>query len=283
MTKQEQLKGIEEKYQKHWLFVGQDLLDSLDHLIDNPPTHTIMNTGTLSNDVVNLVEDFKAGYPVHDEFQRYLENKLVTGNVWDFLDNPKNAIKDAVWTTERNKEYKWEAYIKYDYTPGFQRKILDTLKEIKTDMTLYQKTEKLINAEEKAEQEQALKEFEVKILKRSTKAGGEGGADPFALVRITDPKTHESAKFNCRNLFDFGYVINPEMGGMASNVERFIAGNLDTEEEKQAHRKEHPTTTGWGWNRDFLDGENWIEMTDFEIRAITYLSRFSPIATGLRM
>jgi hypothetical protein len=54
-----------------------------------------------------------------------------------------------------------------------------------------------------------------------------------------------------------------------------------TQEEKHQFSKDHPTSTGW--DRDFLDGPNWIEMTDFEISAIKYLGKFPPISTAIRM
>jgi hypothetical protein len=140
-----------------------------------------------------------------------------------------------------------------------------------------------IRAERAIQRERDRKNFNVEIIKRSHRAGGEGGPDPFAKVKIVDSKTGESGIFTCRNIFDFGYVVNPEAGGLAIDVESFIAHNIDTEEKKEAFRKDHPTNTGWGWNRGFGDKPNWVPMTDFEIRAVAYLYAFSPIGTGIRM
>lgn len=61
--------------------------------------------------------------------------------------------------------------------------------------------------------EAARKELSVEIIEASHRSGGECGPDPYAKVRVTDPSTSESATFTCRNIFDFGYVINTEDGG----------------------------------------------------------------------
>lgn len=47
---------------------------------------------------------------------------------------------------------------------------------------------------------------EIKVLEKSTRAGGEGCPDPYARLLITD-KDGESKEFFCRNIFDFGYII----------------------------------------------------------------------------
>ena len=282
------MEQIKEKYNRDF-FIGQSLMKGLDYLISNPPTYTIMNKGTLSNNAISLLDspDFKKAYPVYDEFQGYIERILTDGNnIWDFLNNPRNAIKDVKWTKERNKEYEYEAYVKYSYTPELKEKIITLLREIRNDLQTFQAARKRLEAAKEAEREKARKEFRVEILEKSTVSGGEGGPDPYAKVRITDPATGESKVFRCRNIFDFGFVVNPEGGGLAHNVEALISRNpatFGTEEQKEEYRRTHPTKTGWGWKRDFLDGENWIEMTDFEIRAVKYLHRFSPINTHIRM
>lgn len=278
------------KYCRSWIFISDELLASLDHFIRNPPQSTIMSTGTLSNDPISfLKEDFDLGYPIHgDDWDRYIERQIVPRgiNVYDFLNNPENASKDIGWIKDRNKDYKWEAYLKYDYTPILQARIIKVLKELRQDFGQHKILREKHKTEQKREREQAQKEFTVEILKIDTRAGGEGGPDPSARVKITDPKTGKSAIFSCRNIFDFGYVVNREGGGLLSNVEAMIRDNpifFNAKEKQTEYRETHPTKTGWGWDRDFLDGPNWIEATDFEIRAVKYLGRFSPIETGIRM
>jgi hypothetical protein len=137
--------------------------------------------------------------------------------------------------------------------------------------------------ERKKQREIARKQFVVEIIEVSHTAGGEGGADPDAKVRLTDPKTNESAIFTCRNIFDFGYVVNPEGGGLALNVEKFIETNsisYKSEKDRIRFRESHPTKTGWGWDRM---KKGWLPMSDFEIRAVKYLGEFPPIDSSIRM
>lgn len=278
------------KYCKSWIFIGEDLLKSLNYFIMNPPTGTIMNTGTLNNDAISFLrDDFDLGYPIHgNNWDWYIQRQAIPRgtNVYDFLNDPENATKDAAWIKDRNEGLRYEAYLKYDYTPALQAKIVVILQELRQDFTQHRSLKEKYNIEQKREREQAQKEFTVEILDIDTRAGGEGGHDPSAKVKITDSKTGESGFFSCRNIFDFGYVVNRNGGGLLNNVEAMIKGNpitFDTDEKKAEYRKNRPTTTGWGWDRYFLDGPDWIEATDFEIRAVKYLSRFSPIETGIRM
>ena len=190
------------------------------------------------------------------------------------------------WTRERNKKLNAIYYHKYDYSPALQQKIQTVLSQIRAELIEYRDAEKKYTNRKKAERNKAKQAFEVTILSRSTRAGGEDSPDPYAKVRITDPQRKESAIFICRNIFDFGYVINPAGGGLATNVDNMIKGNpatFNTDEKKREYRADHPTKTGWGWDRDFSEGPDWVEMTDFEIRAIKYLNRFSPISTDIRM
>ena len=283
------MKNIREKYSRDFFFIGQSLMKGLDYLISNPPIYTIINTATLSNDAISLLSstNFDKAYPVSDEFQSYIERKLTDGNnIWDFLNNPANANKDIEWTNNRNEDFEYELYIKYDYTTELKEKIVALLKEIRADLITFQEARKRVETKKKTEREKARAEFQMKILEFSQASGGEAGPDPYAKVRLTDPKTGESVTLRCRNIFDFGFVVNPEGGGIPYNVERFIKNNpiaFETPEAKEEFRKAHPTKTGWGWKRDFLEGKDWIEMTDLEVRAVKYLYRFSPIDTGTRM
>jgi len=108
----------------------------------------------------------------------------------------------------------------------------------------------------------------VTVLRTGMEDGGDG-PDHFADVEITDPTTGETGRFQCRNLFDFGYVVNP-MYPLAPGRK---PGGL-------ARR----TGAGWAW--DDFDGCEWLSvrpMTDFEARAIEYLHRFPPIGIGVRL
>ena len=123
-------------------------------------------------------------------------------------------------------------------------------------------------AAKKAAEDAARATMTVTILRSGTEDGGDG-PDHFAEVEITDPATGESARFRCRNVFDFGYIVNP-MYPLAPGRD---PGGLPKR-----------TKGGWVW-QDF-DGQGWITirpMTDFEARAVEYLDRFPPIHAGIRM
>lgn len=114
-------------------------------------------------------------------------------------------------------------------------------------------------------------EMVVKILKKG--ATRSEAIDPYVIVEVTDPKTEEKGRFKCRNIFDFGYVINPcypvapglEPGGVAYK-------------EKG--------TGKWYWQHFDEKKRKWYtvrEMTNFEIRAYQYLKKFPPIFAYIRM
>lgn len=102
------------------------------------------------------------------------------------------------------------------------------------------------------------------ILKQG-KSRGEG-LDPYAIVRMTDRKTGEQLEFTCRNIFDVGYVINPnyavaeglEPGGLC------IEGKWKTFEDEK----------GWYYVR---------ELTEFEKLCLEYLDTFPPVTDKIRM
>ena len=137
------MKDIQEKYHKNFSFVSSQLLDSLHYLINNPPTYTIINTARLNKDIVSFIfvsNIFNKTYPVTDRFQNYIEQKLTDGNnILDFLNDPANAKKDIEWTNKHNEGFEYELYVKYDYTTELQKKIVTLLKEIDTDLLIFQK------------------------------------------------------------------------------------------------------------------------------------------------
>ena len=289
------MENIEKKYNFPRLRVVE-LINSLNYVIGNPSTYTILKIVSLNRNILidESQDKLEKRYSIYDGFVWYISRKLIPQgtSVYEFLDNPENAKKDNGWINDRNKNYSYTECLKYNHTPALQQKITNLLIQIRADMTAYQSLEIKQNAIEKVETEQAKKEFDVKILKISTISGGEGGPGPYAKIKITDNESKEEAIFNCRNIFDFGYVINPVDGGTANIDEDTIAVNYDTTED-EAKRLEHffgkrPRPTGWGWKSNFEGddwtpkGDNWTPMTGFEIRAINYLNRFSPIQTDMR-
>ena len=113
------------------------------------------------------------------------------------------------------------------------------------------------------------KDMIVKVVKKgNTKSEA---IDPYVIVEVTDVETQEKGMFKCRNIFDFGYVINPcypvapglEPGGVA----RKEKGELYWEHFDVKNRK-------WYTVR---------KMTEFERKAYLYLKKFPPISAYIHM
>lgn len=99
----------------------------------------------------------------------------------------------------------------------------------------------------------------------------EVGRDPGARVRIRSLADGSELEFECRNIFDFGYVVNP-LYPIAPGKKPGGIVNID------------PATKARFW-MDF-DGKGWQrirDLTPFESLAIAYLDEFPPIADGIRM
>lgn len=115
---------------------------------------------------------------------------------------------------------------------------------------------------EETEREKAY--MEVKILKKGKEDGREGPTY-FANVEITDANTGESLRFSCRNIFDFGYVINPDYEILPGQK-----GGLENNGKWQ----------------DFDDKKGWYdvrELTEFEKKCLKYLRKFPPVYSGINM
>lgn len=101
----------------------------------------------------------------------------------------------------------------------------------------------------------------------------QGGATNCYHYRCTNLESGNIYKFVDRNIFDFGRCINPVFpvdGGLAINIESYIEKNnavFNSTQKQQEYRDAHPTKTGWGWNRFCYEGDQWIEMSNEEIRA----------------
>lgn len=109
-----------------------------------------------------------------------------------------------------------------------------------------------------AYQEVLKSRFEMRVVSREDRNS--------VTVQVTEKSTGESKKFYCRNIFDFGYTINPayavmpglEPGGMA------IKGKWQT----------------YDGNRGWYDVR---PLTDFEEGALAYLYEFPPVSDRIRM
>lgn len=118
--------------------------------------------------------------------------------------------------------------------------------------------------EKKVDKQKEKQSMKVEILKQGYTQGEE--KDPYVIVKITDIQTGESAQFVCRNIFDVGYVINPNF----SIIEGLEPGGL-------LHDGKWET---------FEAGKGWYpvrEATEFEKKAVEYLHKFPPIFSGIRL
>lgn len=89
----------------------------------------------------------------------------------------------------------------------------------------------------------------------------------FANVEITSKSTGEKLQFDCRNVFDVGYVVNP--------LYPIAPG-----------RKAGGIANGGQWMQYEGGAIGWVNvrpLTEVETKAIRYLGKFAPISTALRM
>lgn len=159
----------------------------------------------------------------------------------------------------------WGYYVKPDTIAALGKEFTYQQAQEYARPILEEKTEKeRKQAEARAAREKERASMKVEVLKQGKIDGGDG-ADFYADVKITDPTTGERARFTCRNIFDFGYVVNPAYA-VAEGLE---PGGI----EREGH---------------WMDlGENgWYNvrpLTEFEVRAVAYLHKFPPTTADIRM
>lgn len=117
----------------------------------------------------------------------------------------------------------------------------------------------------------AVMSIETQIVRRLVDGGEE--LTQAAIVMVRDSETGENLEFQCRNIFDFGYVVNP-----AYPVEPCTTpGGILVRNEAGE----------WHWDVYFLKGNPdrlpGRKATDFEVRAIEHLYAHPPISTEIRM
>jgi hypothetical protein len=106
--------------------------------------------------------------------------------------------------------------------------------------------------------------MKVEVLKQGHMQGE--GEDLYAKVKITDIETGESAQFTCRNIFDFGYIVNPDF----AIIKGLDPGGLLNNENWEVFEE----SKGWYPVR---------QATEFEKKAVKYLHKFPPIYSEIRM
>ena len=155
-----------------------------------------------------------------------------------------------------------------DYTYKMKYKeFKDILNKVYKDIApirYKEQREKEEKIRKEAEDEKLKKSIQVKILKQGKENGGEGPTY-YANVEITDPKTKEKLQFSCRNVFDFGYIINP-----LYEVIKGKQGGIEHDGKWEIYNKEN-------------DSYDIRELTEFETRCLKYLKKFPPVYTGTNM
>ncbi|BCV23261.1 hypothetical protein [Gelria sp. Kuro-4] len=110
--------------------------------------------------------------------------------------------------------------------------------------------------------------MKVEVLKRYTVDGGDG-RDIVAIV-VVSWEDGESLQFACRNIFDFGYVINPKYK---------VAPGLEEGGMCREHNEEK-----WWWYFDCERGWYPVRpLTEHEKEALQYLYEHPPVYAGIRM
>lgn len=190
--------------------------------------------------------DYVGDINVGEDPYRYLDNKIGYG----VYSKEENNINPKAQNIIMNDE---EVVAEFDMP----------LKNVIHDL------DKLLKEAEEREKESAerkiFKESMIlKILKKGTDNDGDG-TDFYVNVSLEDAATHEKLKFVCRNIFDFGYVVNPDyeiVKGKKGGIEN--DGMWQTFEEKGGWKDIRP-------------------LTDFEKKCLNYLYKFSPIGTSIRL
>lgn len=180
-----------------------------------------------------------AQYPSHPQTWSRL-SELVAGKLAALPDNPF-VLEDA-----------WLCGIIEDGGPHVKARF-DQLSAFRQN----QREEEEARLARETERQSLEAELSVKVLGKTSTA---------AKVEVTSRATGETLSFTCRNIFDVGYVINPNYA-IAPGLK---PGGIVNKGEWMTY------TEGRGW-------EAVRPLTDFEKQAYRYLSHFSPIDTAIRM
>jgi len=266
----------------------EDILTEVKTIFEQLKTEREQNINKVITELVEGVRNIHFGivgcdYPHYQPWIRNLsedlnglEQKIMEKAIKEIMgkdewvsnscDYIERKVKKHVGTIETvgevlNPEYNEESHKYHGYkntiVTGFEMKLTDILQ----GRIEKKKEEDII----KQALEEEKKTMVVEIIKQGYTQGEE--KDPYAKVKITNPITNESAQFMCRNIFDFGYVVNPDFP-IVKGMEP--GGMLNKENYWETFESEK----GWYPIR---------KATEFEIKAVKYLHKFPPIYLGIRM
>jgi hypothetical protein len=106
----------------------------------------------------------------------------------------------------------------YTYKESIEKLLkISEQEQIKNEEIKKRKEETKKIKDEEIKKENHYYDFEAKVIKK----GKENNEDLFAKVEVIEKATGEKRKYYCRNIFDFGYVVNLEKGGFANEGDEF--------------------------------------------------------------
>lgn len=122
-----------------------------------------------------------------------------------------------------------------------------------------------------AEKKQQREEIGYKIIAKGKEANGECNVkDSYSIIECTNGK--ETLRFIERNIFDFGYVVNPDYC-VAEGLEK--GGIMDFDKEtKKYYWMDFKNEKGWSRVREF---------TQFEEKCYNYITRNPSISRNIRL
>jgi len=235
-----------------------DICQKVVQAVDKP---FIWRTTTLENDFLDVYyEDY---HDIHWAIHEILSIAVGKENFWEIARTV--CDEDVEWSKWRNKDLNNKYYYKYILKPEYATLIRSAAQKWHDDLIQILAEMEAEEKREREEREARRNSLKCEVLKQKKVRGGDG-IDLCALVHLTDPKTGESLQFECRNIFDVGYVINPNYP-IAEGME---PGGIEIEGK---------------WH-DFDEHKGWYpvrELTEFEKRCLAYLREFPPIYNGIRM
>lgn len=189
--------------------------------------------------------------------KKYSKGEIVTSSPCEFFRNKlkqrittKDDIRKDAVNLKLDKEVQQYHGYSEDVVTSFQLNISDLID--------------FEQIESKLAKKRAREEYK-NTLKLTVLNSGKNDDDIYADIEIEDPITNDKLKFCCRNIFDFGYVVNPSY-----EITGGISGGL---------------RSGDMW-QTFKTGEGWTdvrELTEFEKKCVDYLNEFPPIHTHIRL
>lgn len=142
--------------------------------------------------------------------------------------------------------------------------LLELVAERKAEAERKKARKETERAKAETERKARFADLECTVIERGATRGER--TDPYVLVAVRHRETGEILRFNCRNIFDFGYVVNPAYGTEPGGEPGGVA---TTDESGQ-----------WYWSGSKGHGRL---LTAFERHALDYLHEFPPISKHVRM